>query len=128
MTQVAAAIEQANPEWNSGSLVGVRPLGDHLVGASTRSWMLMLLAAVAIVLLIACAPTLRTSFSRAQRHASARSPFVRRSGPADGGSCGSSWWKVSCWPLPERRSVFCSPGGPSRSCATRCPKRCLERP
>ncbi len=34
--------------------VGVRLLRDHLVGSSTRLWMLMLLAAVAIVLLIAC--------------------------------------------------------------------------
>ena len=65
MTQVAAAIEQANPEWNRGSLVGVRPLGDHLVGASTRSWMLMLLAAVAIVLLIACTNVANLLLARA---------------------------------------------------------------
>jgi putative ABC transport system permease protein len=54
MAQVAAALEEANPTWNRGSTIGVRPLRDHLVGASMRSWMLMLLAAVGIVLLIAC--------------------------------------------------------------------------
>jgi putative ABC transport system permease protein len=65
MTQVAAAIEQANPEWNRGNLISVRPLGDHLVGASIRSWMLMLLAAVALVLLIACTNVANLLLARA---------------------------------------------------------------
>jgi len=55
MNQVAATIEQANPQTNAGHTIGVRPLRDHFVGASTKSWMVMLLAAVGIVLLIACA-------------------------------------------------------------------------
>jgi putative ABC transport system permease protein len=55
MNQVAASIEQANPQTNTGHTIGIRPLRDHLVGASTKSWMVMLLAAVGIVLLIACA-------------------------------------------------------------------------
>ena len=55
MDQVAATIEQANPASNKGHMIGVRPLQDDIVGASTKSWMLMLLGAVAIVLLIACA-------------------------------------------------------------------------
>src|SRR5439155_8946708 len=42
MNVVAAGIEKANPEWNRGSGIGVRPLIDHVVGARTRSWMLML--------------------------------------------------------------------------------------
>jgi putative ABC transport system permease protein len=55
MNQVAEALERAHPVWNKDSRVGVRPLLDHVVGANTRSWMLMLLGAVAIVMLIACA-------------------------------------------------------------------------
>lgn len=57
MDQVAAAISRANPEWTfeRWNEVGVLPLHDYFVGASTRSWMLMLLGAVGIVLLIACA-------------------------------------------------------------------------
>src|SRR5262249_15682528 len=35
--------------------IAVRQLRDHLVGTSTTNWMLMLLGAVGIVLLIACA-------------------------------------------------------------------------
>jgi predicted permease len=38
-----------------GRTIGVRQLRDHFVGTSTTKWMLMLLGAVAIVLLIACA-------------------------------------------------------------------------
>jgi putative ABC transport system permease protein len=54
MDQIAASLEAENPEWNRGTTVGVLPLVDYLVDASTRSWMLMLLGAVGIVLLIAC--------------------------------------------------------------------------
>jgi putative ABC transport system permease protein len=65
MDQVAAALTAANPEWNKGSLIGVRPLRDHIVGGRTRSWMLMLLTAVGIVLLIACANLANLMLARA---------------------------------------------------------------
>ena len=55
MDQVAAALQKTYPEWNKDNRIGVRPLRDHLVGAATKSWMLMLLGTVGIVLLIACA-------------------------------------------------------------------------
>jgi putative ABC transport system permease protein len=53
MEQIAAALEQAHA-WNTDWRVGVMPLRDSLVGVQTRSWMWMLLGAVAMVLLIAC--------------------------------------------------------------------------
>jgi putative ABC transport system permease protein len=65
MDQVAAAIEKAHPVWNKDNRIGVRLLRDHLVGASTKSWMLMLLGAVAIVLLIACANVANLLLARA---------------------------------------------------------------
>ena len=65
LDQVAAALQQAHPVWNKGHAIGVRRLTDHLVGASTKSWMLMLLGAVAIVLLIACANVANLQLARA---------------------------------------------------------------
>jgi putative ABC transport system permease protein len=55
MDQIAASVQQLHPQWNGNRGVGVRPLVDHWVGARTKSWLVMLLGAVAIVLLIACA-------------------------------------------------------------------------
>ena len=65
MDQVAAALEKAHPVWNKDSRIGVRPLRDHIVGSNTKSWMLMLLGAVAIVLLIACANVANLLLARA---------------------------------------------------------------
>ena len=65
MDQIAAALQKAHPEWNKDGQIGVRPLHDHLVGARIKSWMLMLLGAVAIVLLIACANVANLLLARA---------------------------------------------------------------
>ena len=55
MDQIAAALKAEHPEWNKDTLTGVRTLRDHIVGARTRQWMLLLLGCVSLVLLIACA-------------------------------------------------------------------------
>jgi putative ABC transport system permease protein len=65
MDQIAASLQAAHPEWNKDSLAGVRPLRDHIVGARTKSWMLMLLGAVGIVLLIACVNVATLQLARA---------------------------------------------------------------
>jgi putative ABC transport system permease protein len=65
LDQVAVALQWTHPDWNKGHGIGVRRLTDHLVGASTKSWMLMLLGAVAIVLLIACANVANLQLARA---------------------------------------------------------------
>jgi len=65
MDQIGKALQQANPNWNKDTLIGVRPLHDHIVGAKVTQWMWMLLGAVGIVLVIACANVANLLLARA---------------------------------------------------------------
>ena len=65
MDQIGAALREEHPAWNKDTLVGARPLVDHVVGSRTKSWMLMLLGAVGLVLLIACVNVATLQLARA---------------------------------------------------------------
>ncbi|HET7696896.1 MAG TPA: ABC transporter permease [Vicinamibacterales bacterium] len=54
MWRLSEQLDQKDPKWTPGRRAYVLTLHDHLVG-KVRGWMLMLLGAVVLVLLIACA-------------------------------------------------------------------------
>jgi putative ABC transport system permease protein len=64
MNRVAAALDEQYPKFSPGMRVRVVSLHHHLVG-KVRTWMLMLLGAVALVLLIACANVANLLLARA---------------------------------------------------------------
>ena len=64
MDRVAAALDEQHPKWSPGRRTRVLTLHEHLVGR-VRGWLLMLLGAVALVLLIACANVANLMLARA---------------------------------------------------------------
>ncbi len=54
MARLAAALGRQHPDWSPGRTAGVVTLQERLVGR-VRPWMTLLLAAVVLVLLVACA-------------------------------------------------------------------------
>ena len=107
MDQIAAALERAHPVWNKDSRIGVRPLVDHFVGAQIKSWLFMLLAAVVMLLLIACANIASLLLARA---------IVRQRDLAVRAALGASWWRLGTpaarrepRALRRRRRIRCHP-------------------
>ena len=64
MNRVATALDEQYPKFSPGMRVRVVTLHHHLVG-KVRNWMLMLLGAVLLVLLIACANVANLMLARA---------------------------------------------------------------
>jgi putative ABC transport system permease protein len=64
MNRIMAALDAQYPKWGPGRRARVITLHEHLVGR-VRPWMLMLLGAVVLVLLIACANVANLMLARA---------------------------------------------------------------
>jgi predicted permease len=64
--QIFGALEPAGPSRLSGRRISVRPLTDALLGP-VRGWMLILLAAVALLMLVACANVANLLLTRTAR-------------------------------------------------------------
>ena len=92
MKAITAAVADASPDWFRNREGGVQPLHETVVGDRTRSWMLMLLGAVAFVLLIACVNVANLLLARATSRA--RETGVRA-------ALGASRWQIARGMLAE---------------------------
>lgn len=83
---ITSGIAEQYPNWMQERAGGVDALYDTVVGANTRSWLLMLLGSVAFVLLIACVNVANLMLARA-------SSRVRETGVR--AALGASRWQIA---------------------------------
>jgi putative ABC transport system permease protein len=83
---ITSRIAVEHPDWFQERAGGVDAFYDTIVGASTRSWMLMLLGSVAFVLLIACVNVANLMLARA-------SSRIRETGVR--AALGASRWQIA---------------------------------
>jgi predicted permease len=65
MQQIRDALALEHPKWFADRGIAVRPMKDSIVTASAQSWMMMLLGAVTVVFLVACANLANLLLARA---------------------------------------------------------------
>ena len=113
MEAVTRSLAEAYPEENKGVGAALVPLKDQIVGP-VRSALLLLFAAVAFVLLIACV-NVATSCSPARAHGPGSSPSGRPSARGVAGSSSSCSPRAPSSGSSAAASAWCSPcSGPVR--------------
>jgi predicted permease len=86
MDQITASLAAAHPNWFRDRGIATEPLHDFIVGPKVKSWMLMLLGAVAFVLLISCVNVANLMLARATTRG--REVAIR-------GALGASRWRLA---------------------------------
>ena len=122
MDQITAGLAAETPRWFEDRVAKVEPLREYLT-RGVRTWMLMLLAAVAFVLLIACVNLANLMLVRAS--ARSRELAIRS-------ALGASRWDLVRALLVESlllslggpRSVRSPPGWASRCCGPPSRRKC----
>ncbi len=118
-TPITADLEREYPQANDARGAFVEPI-DAVVFGPIRTTLYVLVAAVALVLLVACTPTWPTCCWRVRHHACTRSRCARRSARAPRVWRDSSGWRAPCWCGCDC-SAFSSPRGAVRVLRTLAP-------